>query len=98
MKTYAVRLEGTGINLSMEEGAAPAVGFFTTRWVKASSPVDASDLAKQLVLSEWTPAGKYAPNNSGQSPHLVVEETWTIGAFRALFGRKPGGYSFYISD
>jgi hypothetical protein len=82
----------------MEEGAAPAIGFFTTRWVKASSRADAPDLAKQLVLSEWTPAGKYTPANSGQPPQLAVEETWAIGAFRALFGRKPGGYSFYISD
>jgi hypothetical protein len=97
VKTYAVRIEGTGINFPAEEGAAPAIGFFTTRRVKASSLTDAPDLALQLILSEWASSGEYGPGNSGQPPHLVVEETWKIGALRALLGRKPGGYSFYAS-
>jgi hypothetical protein len=98
VKTYAVRIEGTGINLPTEEGSASAIGFFTTRWVKASSPATAPDLAKQLVLSEWAPSGEYGSANSGQPPHLIVEETWEIGALRALIGRKPSGYSFYASE
>lgn len=91
-------MEGTGIGFSASDGAPPAIGFFTTRWVKASSPASACDLAKQLVLSEWTPSGTYGSTNSGSPPQLVVEETWEIGAFRALFGRKPAGYSFYASE
>ncbi|MGY1411264.1 hypothetical protein ACW5EG_17040 [Luteimonas sp. A611] len=98
MKTYAIRIEGTGIDFPAEEGAASAIGFFTTRWVKATSPASARDLAKQLVLSEWAQSGEYGPANSGLPPELVVEEIWEIGAFRALFVRKPAGYSFYASE
>ena len=87
-----------GWNGASGEAVAPAIGFFATRWVKASSPAGACDLAKQLILSEWALSAPYGSANSGSAPQLVAEEAWEIGAFRALFGRKPGGYSFYASE
>ncbi|WP_145985375.1 hypothetical protein [Marilutibacter maris] len=97
MKTFAVRLEGTGINLLTQDGSEPAIGFFTTRWVKAVSDASAKELAKASVLSEWTDAGQYVAANEGEPPTLVVEAVWTIGFLRATFARKPDGYTFYTS-
>ena len=97
MKTYAVRVEGSGINLAMEAGSRFAIGFFATRWIKASSAACAPDLAKAAILLEWSPTGEYGASNTGELPQLIVEDVCAIGLLRATFGRKPGGYSFYSS-
>ena len=97
MKTFAIRIEGTGINLLVQDGSDPAIGFFTTRWVKALSETNAQELAKASILSEWTGVGEYGAANKGELPALIVEAVWTIGFVRATFCRKPGGYTFYTS-
>ena len=97
MKTYAVRLEGSGINLAMQSGSGSAIGFFATRWIKASSPSSAPDLVKAAILLEWSPGGEYGASNKGDLPQLIVEDVWAIGLLRATFGLKPAGYSFYSS-
>ena len=97
MKTFAVRLEGTGICLPGEPTEDPAIGFFATRWVKASNATQAHELARANVLAEWAPSAEYGRSNSGNIPEVVVEGSWLVGYFKALVGRKPSGYTFYSS-
>jgi hypothetical protein len=66
--------------------------------VPSSNLGHAQLLAKELVLSEWQAGGTYAAANRGYVPLLAVEKSFPIGRFTGIFGRKPGGYSFYQFD
>lgn len=93
MPQFKVILSGRGIDYTI--GDDRAVGFFTTRLVKAPDLETAQSKARELVLSEWRAGGDYASGNRGGSPALAIEEAFQVGFFAALFGRRPRGYSFY---
>ena len=98
MPHFKVRLSGAGISYPFVGGSDPVIGFFTTRLVRASDMEQAHHIAKETVLSEWRPGGQYAADNAGSLPALVVEESWPVGLLSGIFGRKPGGYTFYTHD
>lgn len=91
-------LSGTGIGYGFNDGSDPAIGFFTTRTVRAGDLQQAHERAKMLVLSEWQPGGDYAEDNRGALPDLVVDESWAIGFFSGVLGRKGGGYAFFTQE
>ena len=98
MPYFKVRLSGAGISYPFVDGSDPVIGFFTTRLVRARDIRQAHCLAKELVLSEWRHGGRYADGNVGSAPTLVVEESWRVSLLSGIFGRRPGGYSFYSHD
>ena len=98
MPFFKVRLSGAGIDYPFVDGSDPMIGFFATRAVRAKSIEHARDLAKESILSEWRIGSRYAKDNRGSIPALVVEESWPIGLIEGLFGRKPSGYTFYSND
>ena len=98
MPYFKVRLSGAGISYPFVDGSDPVIGFFTTRIVKAQNLEEAHSAAKHLVLSEWQLGGPYAADNVGSLPKLLVEESWPVGLLSGIFGRKPGGYTFYTHD
>jgi len=93
MPHFKVILSGRGIDFAIDSDTA--VGFFTTRLVKASDLTAAELKAQELVLSEWRAGGEYSSSNRGSLPNLAVEESFPVGLLAAVFGRRPGGYSFY---
>jgi hypothetical protein len=93
MPHFKIMLSGTDIALSIEN--ATAIGFFTTRVVRAPSIKLAEAMAKELVLSEWRQSGAYAENNHGNVPALVIDESYRISLLARIIGGKPSGYSFY---
>jgi hypothetical protein len=98
MPFFKVMLAGTGISLRCEGAGDPAIGFYTTRVVKARDPEQAQLVAKELVLSEWQTGGEYAAANSGSLPLLTANSVFSVGFLRGVFGRRPAGYSFYLRD
>lgn len=93
MSHFKVILSGRGIDLPFE--GSSAIGFFTTRVLKAADLPAAESQAMELVLSEWRPGGTYADTNRGSLPALEVEQSFSLGFLVGIFGRKPSGYSFY---
>jgi hypothetical protein len=98
MPFFKVVLLGKGILLRCEDDEDPAIGFYTTRVVKARDPVHAQALAKGAVLAEWQAGGEYAEANTGSVPLLTTENIHSVGFLRGVFCSKPTGYSFYLRD
>ena len=98
MPFFRVILSGEGIWLPFEDRSDPAIGFFTTRDVRAACIEQATRVATDLVLIEWRPGGKYAAANKGALPVVALDESWQIGLLRGIFGRKPTGYTFYSRE
>ena len=93
MPHFKVILSGRGIDYAF--GDDRAVGFFTTRLVKAPDLGAAELMAKELVLSEWRSGGECSASNRGSLPVLAVEESFPVGLLAGIFSRRPNGYSFY---
>jgi hypothetical protein len=98
MPWFRVQLHGSGIALEEEDGGSPAIGFYTTRDVRAVDPLLAQQQVMAIVLDEWRGDGDYVAANRGDVPSLTVEACWPLGFFRGYFGRRPGGYTFYLHD
>ncbi|MCD9029581.1 hypothetical protein LDO26_15410 [Luteimonas sp. BDR2-5] len=96
MPHFKVILSGRGIDLPFEGDSA--IGFFTTRQVRATDLPDAESLAKELVLAEWRSGGTYAQANRGSLPVLAVEHSFSVGWVAGTFGRNPSGYTFYCHE
>lgn len=94
MPYFKVLLSGSGIDLPFDDDDA-AIGFFTTRLVRAADLASAEALARDLVRSEWCPDGTYAQANRGAVPALSIEQSSAVGWLEGVFGRKPSGYTFY---
>src|SRR5262245_6545431 len=96
MKWFRVILHGTGICLRSEDGSAPAIGFYTSRGVRADCAEEAIDKAKRSVLSEWE-AGEYKAVNSGETPLLTTDTVEQIGFWQAR--KIPNrGHTFYTEE
>jgi hypothetical protein len=98
MPFFRVILSGAGISLPCEDGSAPAVVFYTTRDVHASSIEQAAKKATDLVLKQWLPGGCYAAANHGEVPTVTLDKSWQVSFLFGLLGRKPSGYVFYQND
>ena len=94
MPYFRVRVEGKGISVPM--GDSDAVGFFTTRAVRARSPDEAADKVRSMVTTAWT-TGKYAAWNQGIAPTIHIEEVWRSPWFQNLLF-KNDGHTFYPAD
>lgn len=94
---YRVMVEGRGIEMPFEGAAAPVVGFFATRQVKADSAEDAERAVFERIRADWAPGGCFAETNQGGLPTLAIEDVWEVGRMTAWFKRSPRGYSFFLS-
>ena len=95
MPYYCVVMNGEGI--SVPSSGDDIVGFYTTRWVKAEGSDGAEEIAKQLVLLDWT-EGEYADVNMGDPPIMSVDEIWQVNFLKFLWRRPGGGHTFYSSE
>jgi hypothetical protein len=95
---FRVQIRGTGIALASEDDDEFAIGFFTTRDVRATNASLAQQAAMAMVLDEWRGDGAYVAANRGEVPTLVVEACRALGFWRGHFGRRPFGYAFYAHD
>jgi len=95
MPYYCVVMNGEGI--SVPSAGDDIVGFYTTRWVKAEGSEGAEEIAKQLVLLDWT-EGEYADVNKGDPPIMTVDSVSPVSFLKYLW-RQPGkGHAFYSSE
>ena len=94
MPYFRVRVEGTNIAVPM--GDSTAVGFFTTRAVRARSEEEAVEKVQSMISAAWT-TGAYATWNKGAPPSIHVEEVWRSPWFRNLLF-KNDGHTFYPED
>ncbi len=76
------------------ENRNPIIGFFTTRFVRATDENAAAKKASLLVDKEW--AGlPLKESNSGTRPRLSVNTVKEIGLVAYLSGRPRKGFTFY---
>ena len=86
---HRVLVHGSGFNLPSEDDIS-AVGFFTTRFVAASTASDATRIAAAVVHGEWQRKGH---EKAAGSAMLAVEEH-TVLSQRFRF-RSATGFVFY---
>ena len=98
MPFFRVMLVGEGISLTLGDNSDPAIGFFTTRDVRAKCIERARLAAADLVLAQWSIGGEFAAANQGAVPTVTVDKSWQISSLRGIFGRTPSGYVFYSHE
>ena len=59
MVFFRVMLGETRIDIPSKENESSIIGFFTARFVRAVTVIEAERKAKDMVLSEWL-SGEYA--------------------------------------
>ena len=94
MPYYRVLVEGKGISVPM--GDSDAVGFFTTRAVRAKSPDEAVEKVRSMIFTAWT-TGKYAAWNKGMAPTIHIEDVWRSPWLKNILF-KNDGHTFYPAD
>ncbi|WP_437907153.1 hypothetical protein WME95_04415 [Sorangium sp. So ce327] len=97
MPYYSVILEGKGIKVEVADGEPPIIGFFATRAVRAHSVKQAEEIAKAMVLADWT-TGEYAPLNQGGAPVLKVEGVDALSWWRFLRFKNTGHVFFSMDE
>lgn len=95
MPYYQLMIQGNDVRLFTHGLSEPIVGFFTTKRVFAGDALRAQEIASAEVLVDWGVGGEF---ESGGLPNLTIETVQVIPAWRALFKRKPRGYTFYMED
>ena len=98
MPYFNVTLSGTGIRLAMSDGADPAIGFFTTRRVRAPDTEQAGRHAVADTLQDWQGEGCFSRMNEGSVPAISVDRVRVLPLLEVMFKRKPRGYTFYRWD
>lgn len=98
MPYFRVRLSGSGIRYQVDDGDVVAIGFFTTRQVRAENENAARALAEGLVLSEWDSGSPYAKGNTGPAPEWVVEDVCRVSILTGFLEGGLRGYTFYQHD
>ena len=80
-----------------ESQAVQRLGFFTTRWVHASSPEAAGELACKIVVDELAATGTLNPED--QPVTAQVEEVQGLSWLESLRRRSAGGgFSFFPDE
>ncbi len=94
-RRYRIVVHGEGIHIPQEEHEHLA-GFYATRFIRATSPQQASALAIGLVRNEWFNSPYSTVDRSG-GPTITVKEVELI---RNPFRRsgKNRGYDFYVES
>jgi hypothetical protein len=96
MPYYRVMLHGTGIRLDDPAGQCKAIGFYTTRIVRATNDEDASARATDVVTRQWAEP-EYARSNVGSAPRLSIESVMKSSLLERLRFRGTG-HTFYRGD
>jgi hypothetical protein len=96
MPYFRVMLHGEGIDLLVEGSTEPAIGFYITRIIRASSPDEATERVRSVIAHEWA-MEPYKSSNRGLSPRLTMESVSEATFFDWLTFKKPG-YSLYSND
>jgi hypothetical protein len=96
MAYFRVMLHGHGIKLHIEGESRPAVGFYCTRQINASTAEAAVLKAKEMVLQEWS-SPQYAAINKGALPILDVDSVEQVTFFSSLTF-KNSGHTFYPEE
>jgi hypothetical protein len=96
MSHFKVTLNGSGIAFPI--GDQVAVGFFTTRKIRAANAHEARSKAREVVASEWSAGGVYAQANTGTEPILTIENVLSLSLLGGLISRSTRGYSFYATE
>jgi len=93
---YRVMIQGEGFVLPIQNTGESVVGFYTTRFVSASSRLEAEAKAKLHVIREWQGLSLMSHFTGTEEPCLTVAESSFIdGRFRRNQGQ---GFSFYGAD
>jgi len=98
MKYFQVMLEGRNFLIEVD-GKEELLGYFTTRWVKASSPEDAELKAVDLIKrDDHLICMTKNMDGSEPTPMIYLSEMRHVNWFK-YYRRKPGkGYSFFPID
>jgi hypothetical protein len=98
MARFRVTMKGGPVFLRDEEsGAVGRFGFFTTRWVRASSPEVAGVLACQMVTGELATTGTLNPRDQPATARVESVDllTW-MESLRQL--SAGGGFTFFPDE
>ncbi len=95
MRKYQIYINGENF-LMMNEGSKILMGFYTTRWVEASSSEEAEMKAIKLIKNDQSL--RRATLNEKEDPlMLYVEEISELENFEGV--NPPGaGYTFYPDE
>ena len=98
MFRFKVTLEGGPVFLfDVESKRTDRLGFFTTRWVRAATPNEASEVARKLVLAELAEKGTRNPPDV--PVETTVQEIVALSWAESLRHRGTGrGFTFYPDD
>ncbi len=89
-------LHGADILVPLENQTSPIVGFYATRFVRATSPEQASAAAITILRSSWFSSPYSTVDRSG-GPAITIREVELIrNPFRR--SRPNRGYQFYQED
>jgi hypothetical protein len=96
MPFFRVVLHGTGIRFMIAGSAKPAIGFYTSRRVRAGSAEEAIAKARRSVSALWT-REDYVRANSGDLPFLSTDAIEQVTFWEAW--RIPNaGHTFYDEE
>lgn len=99
MPTYQFLLHTTGISLDMEDGDAPAIGFYTSRRAQASCSEEAYKIVMREMDSDPDLEDVFRSGHDADlRPKTEVEETYLIPWWRALLPWRKPGLAFYPDD
>jgi hypothetical protein len=98
MPRFRVTIEGGPVFLfDVESKKTERLGFFTTRWVRATTSKEASEIAQRLVLAELAEKGTRNPPDAPVETR--VEEVVVLSWVESLRHRGTGsGFTFYSDD
>ena len=96
MAFYSVVLHGQGIRLPAEDQSGDIVGFYATRFVRASTVEAACEVAKGMITADWT-REPYSSANRGSAPRLAVDRVLEVTFWQWLLS-KNGGHVFYPDE
>ena len=80
----------------VNDGKNTLMGFYTTRWVEASSPKEAEIVAIEMIKNDQE-LSEAIINEKDNPPMLYAEEILEIESFEGV--NPPGtGYTFYPEE
>lgn len=96
LSMYRVMVEGGGFELPLQNTKEKCVGFYTTRFVTASSRLEAESKAKAHIVREWQGLSLMSHFTGTEEPLLTVVESSSVeGCVRRSAGL---GFSFYEAE
>jgi hypothetical protein len=95
-RRYRVVLHGADVCIPLEDETRPIIGFYATRFVRATTPEQASAAAITILRNAWFNSPYSTVDRSG-GPAITVKEVELIrNPFRR--SRPNRGYQFYQSE